>query len=69
MRSGIFKALKKRGIKEGDTVVIGQMETLWSDDQSDRALFKAWKVHALPPSPYTRPWVLTHYAVTWEAVV
>lgn len=42
-RVGIFKALKKRGIKEGDTVVIGQMETLWSDDQSDRALFKAWK--------------------------
>jgi len=42
-RVGVFKTLKKRGVQEGDTVVIGQMETVWSDDQSDRALFKAWK--------------------------
>eukprot|EP00873_Tetraselmis_striata_P035218 jgi/Tetstr1/455482/TSEL_042311.t1 len=42
-RVGVFKALRKRGIQEGDTVVIGGMETLWSDDQSDQALFKAWK--------------------------
>eukprot|EP00191_Tetraselmis_sp_GSL018_P016663 CAMPEP_0177582200 /NCGR_PEP_ID=MMETSP0419_2-20121207/2598_1 /TAXON_ID=582737 /ORGANISM="Tetraselmis sp., Strain GSL018" /LENGTH=613 /DNA_ID=CAMNT_0019071381 /DNA_START=221 /DNA_END=2062 /DNA_ORIENTATION=+ len=42
-RAGVFKSLKKRGVREGDTVVIGKMETIWSDDQSDRALFKAWK--------------------------
>ena len=36
------KALRERGIKEGDTVVIGPVEFVWSDDQSEAALFRAW---------------------------
>eukprot|EP00884_Botryococcus_braunii_P009916 jgi/Botrbrau1/18926/Bobra.177_2s0079.2 len=40
--AGINKALKERGVKEGDTVVIGPVEMVWSDDQSEAALYRGW---------------------------
>lgn len=40
--SGINNALRKKGIKEGDTVVIGEMELEWSEDQSEGAVYKRW---------------------------
>ena len=40
--AGIAKALKERGIREGDMVVIGETELEWSDDQSEGALYDAW---------------------------
>ena len=30
-------------IQEGDSVVIGEAEFEWSDDQSERAMFAAWE--------------------------
>ena len=41
-RAGINKALRKRGILEGDMVIIGDTELQWSEDQSEAALFGAW---------------------------
>ena len=41
--AGINKKLKARGIQEGDTVVIGGIELMWSDDQSEGALYAAWR--------------------------
>ena len=41
--AGINKKLKARGIQEGDTVVIGGVELMWSDDQSEGALYAAWR--------------------------
>ena len=35
--AGINKQLRAKGIKEGDTVVIGETELQWSDDQSEGA--------------------------------
>eukprot|EP00891_Asterochloris_glomerata_P007312 jgi/Astpho2/7312/e_gw1.00113.48.1_t len=40
--AGINKALRKRGILEGDMVIIGDTELQWSEDQSEAALFGAW---------------------------
>lgn len=40
--SGISKALRKRGVQEGDTVVIGEIELLWTDDQSEGTLYDSW---------------------------
>jgi len=40
--AGITSALKARGIKEGDTVVIGDIEFEHSDDTSDRAMYDSW---------------------------
>lgn len=41
--AGINAALRARGVKEGDTVVINETELTWSDDQSDSALYAAFK--------------------------
>ena len=40
--SGITKALKAKGIQEGDTVVIGDMEFEHSDDVSEGAMYDKW---------------------------
>ena len=40
--AGINKALKAKGIKEGDVVVVADMELEWSDDQSEGALYGRW---------------------------
>lgn len=37
--AGVNKELKKQGIVEGDTVVIGEIQLEWSDDQSQGALY------------------------------
>ncbi|KXZ51499.1 hypothetical protein GPECTOR_12g462 [Gonium pectorale] len=40
--SGINGALKAKGVKPGDSVVIGETEFAWSDDTSDGAVYDAW---------------------------
>ena len=40
--AGINTALRARGIKEGDTVVIHESEFNWQDDQSDSAMYQAF---------------------------
>ena len=40
--TGINRALRQKGIKEGDTVVIGELELEWSDDQSEGAIYGRW---------------------------
>ena len=40
--TGISKALRQKGIKEGDTVIFGELELEWSDDQSDGAIYERW---------------------------
>ena len=40
--SGISGALRAKGIKEGDTVVINDMELAWSEDRSDGGMYQAW---------------------------
>lgn len=40
--AGINQALRARGIKEGDTVVINESEFNWQDDQSDHAMYQAF---------------------------
>ncbi|PNW77357.1 hypothetical protein CHLRE_10g433100v5 [Chlamydomonas reinhardtii] len=40
--SGINGALKARGVRQGDSVVIGETEFSWSDDQSDGAVYDSW---------------------------
>lgn len=40
--AGINKALKRRGVAEGDMVLIGEAELAWSDNQSEAALYDAW---------------------------
>ena len=40
--SGINSALKKRGILEGDTVVIGELEFEWSDDKDEGRIYEKW---------------------------
>lgn len=42
MSAGINKALKRRGVAEGDMVLIGEAELAWSDNQSEAALYDAW---------------------------
>lgn len=42
LHAGINKALKKKGVAEGDTVLIGEVELAWSDNQSEAALYDAW---------------------------
>lgn len=41
--SGINGALRARGIQEGDSVVIGETEFAWSDEKSDKAVFRSWQ--------------------------
>ncbi|GIL45963.1 hypothetical protein Vafri_3071, partial [Volvox africanus] len=40
--SGINGALRAKGVKQGDSVVIGDTEFTWSDDQSDGAVYDSW---------------------------
>lgn len=40
--AGINKALKSKGIKEGDTVVFGDLELEWSEDQTEGAIYGRW---------------------------
>jgi GTP-binding protein len=42
-RVGLWADLEKRGVQEGDTVVIGESAFSWSSDQSERKVFEAWK--------------------------
>lgn len=42
-RAGINKQLRAKGVQEGDTVVVGGIELQWSDDQSEGALYAAWR--------------------------
>lgn len=39
---GVRDALRERGIKEGDDVVIGEMEFRWKDETSEEALYQVW---------------------------
>jgi GTP-binding protein len=43
--SGINSSLKAKGIAEGDTVVLGETEFEWNDDQSETAMYGAWLDH------------------------
>ena len=40
--SGINAALLAQGVREGDSVVIGEVEFVYSEDQSEQALFSKW---------------------------
>ncbi|GFH11472.1 OBG-type G domain-containing protein [Haematococcus lacustris] len=40
--SGVSASLRARGIREGDTVVIGSSEFEWRDDRSESAMYDAW---------------------------
>lgn len=40
--TGIANSLRARGVKEGDTVIVGGAELVWSDDRSEAALFEGW---------------------------
>lgn len=40
--SGVNNALRAKGIKEGDTVVIHETEFNWQEDQSDSAVYQAY---------------------------
>ncbi len=40
--SGINAALRARGISAGDTVVLGDTEFEWSDEQTEGAMYGAW---------------------------
>jgi len=40
----VAKALEKRGVTDGDTVVIGELELEWSSDRSEGKLFDQWQV-------------------------
>ena len=37
------KALEKRGVLQGDTVIIGELELLWSSDRSEGRLYDQWQ--------------------------
>ncbi len=41
--AGVNSSLRSLGVKEGDTVVINNFEFNWQDDQSEAALFQAFK--------------------------
>lgn len=40
--TGMNSALKARGCKEGDTVVIGEAEFFFQDDQSQTRMYQSW---------------------------
>jgi GTPase len=40
--AGIAGSLRARGVREGDTVIVGGAELVWSDDRSEAALFEGW---------------------------
>lgn len=55
--AGVAKQLRKAGVVEGDTVVIGQMEMQWSEDRSERALFDSWqRLRGDAPLQGSRAW-------------
>ena len=58
--TGINKALKKAGVVDGHTVVIGDMEMSWSDDQSEAALYQAWMADR-----QSKGSTFTHGAARW----
>ena len=45
-------ALRKKGVKQGDTVVVVEMAFEWQDEQDDAMLYDAWlddqKAQGLP---------------------
>jgi len=41
--SGVTRALRAAGVKEGDTVVIGDLEFEHSDSVSEASLFERWQ--------------------------
>ncbi|PNH04577.1 GTPase obg [Tetrabaena socialis] len=40
--SGINGALRAKGIKKGDSVVLGETEFAWSEERSDAAVYNSW---------------------------
>lgn len=42
--SGINDALRKQGVREGDTVCVSEMEMDWSDDKSEKTLYGEFMV-------------------------
>lgn len=51
--AGVTSELRKQGIKEGDTVAIGDvMEFDWSDNRSQRALYEAWDTQRTARKPH-----------------
>ena len=39
---GLWTALEKEGVVDGDSVVIGNAEFVWSSDRSEAALYRVW---------------------------
>lgn len=39
---GLWKTLEKRGVREGDTVVIGDVEFRWAAEQREGQLYELW---------------------------
>lgn len=42
--AGINDALRKQGVREGDTVCVSEMEMDWSDDKSEKTLYGEFMV-------------------------
>ena len=43
MRAGVNKELRRQGVREGDVVTVGGVALTWSEDQSEGALYAAWR--------------------------
>ena len=39
---GLWDELERRGVEDGDVVVIGNIDFTWSGDRSESALYEAW---------------------------
>ncbi|CAK9145537.1 unnamed protein product [Ilex paraguariensis] len=46
---GVYKSLIKLGVKEGDTVIVGEMEMVWHDasDNSKTSKLRKWSVDSI----------------------
>ena len=54
---GVWDALKAKGVKDGDPVVIGQLEMEWATEENDGKLYEQWmRSQAGIPGRGTRHW-------------
>ncbi len=54
---GVWEALRKAGVKEGDPVVIGTMEMAWENEDDEGLLYDNWRRSGISgPARGARHW-------------
>ena len=69
MRAGVNKELRRQGVREGDVVTIGGVALTWSEDQSEGALYAAWRAQKVASGTAWQGSALAARRLIWRRLI